>query len=430
MNFHKAIFLFSLVITAFITNYIYYDFFSSKYKRKYDLFYRIFYLFFSTSIIVFVNQYENVLLNYCVNIFLFIILERMFSKKSKMELIINFGFFVILALLDIICCFALILGMKIVNLQQYNDMSAKVFGMYLETLLFLMAYGFIKKCFIENNYRSLKKKDYLEYIYLSGFSWILCFGLAAFSFQDDNSLYLLFSFFVTIAMIIVNVIYLNVEETVNKKYILDNKINTIVKMNKSYCDRLEKKEYENDLILHDIKNHLQVLEKMIENNNNSHTIKQYFNKLTNTLEMQDQQFVSENKVLETIMNEKIKVAEENGISVNINYDNTNLLFLSEFDIVTIFANMFDNAIEALKENSDKKTINIIIQEIKSYVLIKMSNPCDLNKIIISNNKFKTTKENHSGLGIENINRTIEKYHGNCLIDTEDNIFKITVIFPF
>ena len=43
--------------------------------------------------------------------------------------------------------------------------------------------------------------------------------------------------------------------------------------------------------------------------------------------------------------------------------------------------------------------------------------------------FKSSKKNHKGLGIQNVNIALEKYEGNMRIDYDNKTFKVNIIIP-
>ena len=52
-----------------------------------------------------------------------------------------------------------------------------------------------------------------------------------------------------------------------------------------------------------------------------------------------------------------------------------LSFISDIDIITIFGNLYDNAIEANICDFDYKYINTSIYQIKQTIIIRIENSC-------------------------------------------------------
>lgn len=139
-----------------------------------------------------------------------------------------------------------------------------------------------------------------------------------------------------------------------------------------------------------------------------------------------------NSVLNTLLtNKNIYCIEENIIFTCL-VDGKLLDFLDVSDICSIFGNIFDNAIEYVKEKEsiEKRQIKLKIIEKKQFIIIKFENYCE------STPKFEmglpiTTKEdkqNH-GYGLKSVKYTVEKYNGTLTLSVKDNWFEVKILFP-
>lgn len=429
-----ALYIITSIVTVFITNFIYYDFFKNRYKKKFNTIFYILYLVIATIFIVLINQFHHVELNYLANISVFIILSYLFKFQTVKNTIINVSFLIFLALLDMISFLITDTSVNVFGTTVTTiDLNRTMLGMILESFLFFLSYSFIKSFLLKKEHINLKRKDVLVYVSISVFSWLFCYGLVVFSIFYHEQVFYIFSFTVTIIVLIFNVVFVSIEETISEKYNLENEI---VEMRKKaefdmdYYKKLEEKEAKNSLLLHDVKNHLQVLHNMVGNNELNDNLENYFAKIERVLELNKRKFFSENKVLEVLINDKIDLAIKKGIDVKVRYDNTDISFISEFDLVTILANMFDNAIDAAAEDlvQDKRIV-LTIRKVRSYLVIKMVNTYR-NEIREENNEFRTTKENHLGLGLKSIKNALLKYNATFQINTDcENLFEIAIIFP-
>ena len=113
-------------------------------------------------------------------------------------------------------------------------------------------------------------------------------------------------------------------------------------------------------------------------------------------------------------------------------DGSLLLFMSEIDIVTMFGNIMDNAIEAARAIDDESS-RIIILNIYSRngcVVIREEN------YFSGERKFKnglpeTTKKdktNH-GYGMRSIAAAARRYEGRVECRAEDQKFLLKIVFP-
>lgn len=334
--------------TVFINNYIIIDFFCNRYEKKFKSIIYIVYLF-SISIVIFlVNQINNPYLNYVINIINFVLLGIIFSCTKAKDFLINFSFFIVLILLDLILFVAIDTILSWADINQRLSSSRRIAGMVLECMIYFIAYEFIKRYFFEKNSIDLKKKDIFIYFIISILSWIFCLGLNVFSIHYLNQYLYLVTLFSSIMIFIFNILYIYLLKTVSKNNQLEKNIllmNEKSEITHKYYLHLEEKEKETALFLHDIKNHIQTLQNMINTNVNSKYMNNYFESINNILKSNQKSFHSDNKVLEILINDKINKAKEKGIKVDIKFDDSDISFISEFDLVSILSNLFDNAID-------------------------------------------------------------------------------------
>lgn len=140
-----------------------------------------------------------------------------------------------------------------------------------------------------------------------------------------------------------------------------------------------------------------------------------------------------NSVLDTIISGKTLQLNDNNIKLTCVANGNLIDFIHVTDICTIFGNALDNAIESLVliEDKDKRLIHLTIQEKKGFLLIKVENYCDNNKLEIFNGIPKTTKvnkENH-GFGIKSIKYSVKKYNGTVSFSVKDSLFVLSILIP-
>ena len=180
---------------------------------------------------------------------------------------------------------------------------------------------------------------------------------------------------------------------------------------------------------HDIKNHLYALRVYIQKNNIEGAL-EYISKLGAMCYKGQEYIITGNLGIDGILNHKINIAKEKGISVQTDIKIPVELSLSSFDAITILGNLFDNAIRAVEEIESEQDRNIILSMSyqKSLLFISMKNKYIgvikwQNEMIITN---KSDKKCH-GIGIKNIRNAIEKYNGVLDIFCENSIFNTNII---
>ncbi len=169
-------------------------------------------------------------------------------------------------------------------------------------------------------------------------------------------------------------------------------------------------------IIHDIRNHLNMLEQSVKTDNTD-----YFEDVHGMLNSLGLKFYSDNRMLNMILNDKLKKLEPGQAECNMG--GVSLDFLTDMDVTTIFANLLDNAIEA-GENKKNFWIKIRGEQIQDFTIVRIWNP--------SSEMYApghSGKQGHEGIGLENVRHTVEKYHGALNIETKDGIFSVTAVFP-
>ena len=173
---------------------------------------------------------------------------------------------------------------------------------------------------------------------------------------------------------------------------------------------------------HDLKHVLSLL----DSDRNAEEIAQY----RKVLEDFDGEVRTGNETLDIVVNEKADICRSEGISLTFLGDGQLLSFVSQYDIYSMFGNILDNAIEAVRKIDDrgKKIISMTIEAQGNCVIISSMNYFT-GKLNVSDGKLVTTKtvnvDSH-GYGIRSIKLVAEKYGGEARISAEDDIFDLTV----
>ncbi|MDE5937367.1 MAG: GHKL domain-containing protein [Ruminococcus sp.] len=192
-----------------------------------------------------------------------------------------------------------------------------------------------------------------------------------------------------------------------------------------YRDLLEKYE-ESQRTAHDVKKHLKILSGLIGDEDRT---RKYLEEFIEETEKMKPQFKSRNAILDVIINHKILQAELKGIEFTVDYTDVDMSFISDMDITIMLANALDNsyeAVEALEKN--RRQVKLIITKMSDFLLINISNTYN-NVEQKPDGKFATTKKNHSGLGLKNVQKAVEKYDGIYKAEVVEDKFKVKITIP-
>ena len=176
--------------------------------------------------------------------------------------------------------------------------------------------------------------------------------------------------------------------------------------------------------MHDIK-HLLSLIRNGDTKLSVETISEY-EKMTETF----QNIVrTGNAALDIVLTEKLFLCEKNGIILTYMIDETGIVRLRPEDIVSIFGNLLDNAIQYLStiENREYRVITLSIKRKIGLLLIHVDNYC--NTILECKDGLPlTTNEKKAihGYGLKSVRYIVEKYNGVMTIYNDENKFSVDI----
>lgn len=186
-------------------------------------------------------------------------------------------------------------------------------------------------------------------------------------------------------------------------------------------------------IYHDMKNHFIILRSMADDGTNEDE-KQYLDQLLGQIEGFERQVATGNRTVDAILSEKIHLGSLHGIHFNLYLDLKCLDFMQPVDIVTIWGNALDNAVEATEKIPDpeKRIIYIKSEMFAQNLIIRFSNPV-AEPVEISKGRPATTKSDkeHHGIGLGSLERAASRYSGgvNLSMDEDAGMFTLTVLIP-
>lgn len=183
-----------------------------------------------------------------------------------------------------------------------------------------------------------------------------------------------------------------------------------------YAD-LESNYAKSRKVIHDIRNHLQMLEqsqKFAESQGYVADMHQMLNALGMT-------HYTDNRMLNMILNDKLKLLDQEQFHCSLM--GVRLDFLTEMDTTTIFANLLDNALEE-REGNEHFRLQLQGEQIQDFCVIKMSNTTRGTYI-----PGTSSKTGHEGIGLENVRNAVEKYHGEVQTVQKGELFSVTLLFP-
>ena len=183
---------------------------------------------------------------------------------------------------------------------------------------------------------------------------------------------------------------------------------------------------------HDLVNHIGVVRELM-NEKKTEEAKEYIDTIWNIQDVFDLKIHTGDSFLDIIVNYYLYLAVKENIEFAVWGKLTEKMPLEMFDITTLMGNILQNAFEAAIK-ADVPRIRVELVEHKEEIFVVVSN--SVAKRVNTKADFfmtsKEDKENH-GFGLKNIAATVEKYHGECymesILENREVLFQISIAIP-
>lgn len=220
---------------------------------------------------------------------------------------------------------------------------------------------------------------------------------------------------------------------VNEKYFtMENLTRTLSRQMKDmtvYYTELSEKDRELRKFRHDIKNHMLTVSSMINEGKDKMAL-EYLSELSDEVSKKtDKRFNTGNYVVDSLLASKESIAKQHGTDIEFDgvvpHDG-----VDDVDMVIVFSNILDNALEACEKiGGTKKVIINSVYENRTWAL-EVINPV-INRVSVINNHIDSTKDNVllHGYGLSNIEDTVDRYNGTMNISCTENEFSVRIVLP-
>ncbi|MBW9159129.1 sensor histidine kinase [Clostridium tagluense] len=362
------------------------------------------------------NVYFNMGISYLTIIFLVCIV---YKKKIIRTIVEFFAILAFIMIMQLICIF--IYNKYIGNYQ--GEFLISVFMQLIILILSLVIYYFIpilKKYFIYDiNAKVIFYfiMNFLSYVLILKIIWNYDMNLVLNNIPElIVTIITMFSINILLYFYIIKVEQEKRESKVQSKY---------SELLRNITQELRARQ-------HDFKNHLNVMNGLIENTNGSE-LKEYIDSLNNSMTVMEDIIYIENPIVRAIIYSKISEANSENIkflySVNNSFTNINV---KDYELAEILSNLIDNAFEAVESQEGEKLVSIkiylegessIVKIINSGITLKSDN---IKRIF--ERGFSTKQGNNRGYGLYNTKKIVERTGGKIQLSLEDNItiFKLFI----
>ena len=409
------------LVESYLSLYIFTKLLGIKYNSKSNIIYLIFTTIIGIISTLFIHKPYNVLLNYFI---IFVLIKFVFKLTLIKAFLSTFIPFITFSLIN-----TLILPLYI-----------KIFSITANTLQSIPIHKFIYNCFIylliwiililiKN--QNISFKEIINFDRKTNIT--ILFSLTIGIFVLCIQIFLTY-YYINILPVGITLFHLSLLAT----YFLISfySLNKVIKLHKT-MQKLESAEnYNNSLTIlydnvkgfkHDFNNIIDTLGGYITDND-IESLKTYYSSLrkdcinTKNIEFLNPHIIN-NSGIYNLLALKYKKATDSNVKINFEFffDFSNL-HIPIYEFSRIFGILLDNAIEASKESNDK-LINLSFRtSTKNCIQIICIENTYKDKNINTNKVFEkgfSSKKNHSGIGLWEVNKILHKYN-NCVLKTSND----------
>lgn len=195
--------------------------------------------------------------------------------------------------------------------------------------------------------------------------------------------------------------------------------NSINELEKSY--RAQRKSS------HEFLHHMQVISDLLDKNHYT-DIRTYIDDLQRTHTCRVFAINTHHSTLDVLFNQKYQCANEKGIAMEFEVNDLSCVSIPISELVVLFSNLFDNAIEACEKVSCEPVIYCkILANDSLYISIRNSSL----PVTVINKRIKTTKEKsiEHGFGLPNICRILDDLSAEYDFGYADGYFYFVADIP-
>ena len=208
---------------------------------------------------------------------------------------------------------------------------------------------------------------------------------------------------------------------------------TITKMEieEKHYEQIECVNQEHAGFLHDMHHYLQTIGEMASENNDKEILK-IISELQIKIADTESAMFCQNKLLNAILNERKKAADEKDVSMRIIIEpEFTVDHIMNIDLIVIMGNLLDNAIEAASKCPQGYVkVFLFSQNSRYFSVIKIVNNY-IGELNIQDDIILTGKDDKlkHGFGIKNVSDIATKYGGYLQNFHENGVFTSIVILP-
>lgn len=420
-----------LLLLGFFSTFVIFNFMSKFEREVYrkKSFYVIGYILYTFGVFI-IKNLDNGVVNLIVTAVFTAFMGHFLYNRKRIFLLYYSIFIIFIAVTQIIASFLFNLICYKFNINFYSlDTALITISVIINIVVLGMSRLFIT-FYSKKKISRLTLVQFINFLILPIFSMFYITTLMMYVqvYLSPQDIILLIVNIVSILAL--NIFITNIFESISRNNELKNQLllhEELSKLQYEYYGAIENKYNSSRKLIHDVKNHIHTIENLYKAQEHEKA-RAYSENMYRLFEELGQKQFTSNKTLNIILNDKYQKAIRNNITLKCFVETAELDFIKDIDLTTIFANLLDNAIEAAQESVGEKEICLKLAKFNDFLVINISNTTN-EELITKGNLLRTTKKNHSGLGLQNVKLALSKYQGNMTINYHEGVFTVNIVIP-
>lgn len=177
---------------------------------------------------------------------------------------------------------------------------------------------------------------------------------------------------------------------------------------------------------HDMKNHVLALEGLAKSSKTEKLIA-YLDSMQEFMQNPSEHIYTGNEALDSLLNFKLQRAQEELKKVETDVVLPEKMNLHSFDFNVIVGNLLDNAIAA-SVRTDEKYFKLSMRMENGVLFLFMVNSCSgIPEGVCEIRRLSEKSSPEHGIGLSNVQRIVEKYHGDMEMHCKDNYMETEIM---
>lgn len=158
----------------------------------------------------------------------------------------------------------------------------------------------------------------------------------------------------------------------------------------------------------------------------------FLREVEKSISIYDSSVKSGNETLDVILTDRRLHCEAAGIQLTCMTDGKQLDFMERSDIISLFSNLLENAMEyeTTVPEEEKRFISLTVRSVEQFLNIHIENYFE-GELVLRDGLLPSQKRDKTGhgYGIKSIRQIVEKYGGTMKLQVEDGMFQVNILIP-